>query len=465
MEHSNQNQDIILKLTCIFSSLLKRWKLFVLWVLLFGIVLDVYKTLTYQPQYISSITATLSSESNTYAQLEEVRSYIKTLDYIFNGQVVKNYVQEQLKVKNINMSCSVVSQNNTNIVNIQVLSDKRQTAYYALDAIVSWYQKNIKKYRFSYELDVLEEATINEMPVNNNNHLHNFIKGATISGIIFIAVFCLFDYFKRTIKTPKDIEKNVDCRLLAKIPKEHKPHQKKFWKHNKQAILISSLKTSFKYKESIKKLRNRIEASCQKHGYQSIMLTSSLENEGKSSIAANLALALAANDHKVLIIDCDLRKPSLHKIFHLNTQRNINEYLNGKGTWEKQVQYLNKNDLFVLCAIQDIENAENLLSGERIKQLINNAKKEFDFVIIDTSPIVGINDALIVAEIVDASLLVIKQNEATDYLINDMINRLVSMKNNLIGCIYNASVIDLRKTNKVYGYHYGYNQYRRHEKR
>ena len=146
MEHSNQNQDIILKLTCIFSSLLKRWKLFVLWVLLFGIVLDVYKTLTYQPQYISSITATLSSESNTYAQLEEVRSYIKTLDYIFNGQVVKNYVQEQLKVKNINMSCSVVSQNNTNIVNIQVLSDKRQTAYYALDAIVSWYQKNIKKY-------------------------------------------------------------------------------------------------------------------------------------------------------------------------------------------------------------------------------------------------------------------------------------------------------------------------------
>mgnify|MGYP000370812753 CR=1 FL=1 len=133
--------------------------------------------------------------------------------------------------------------------------------------------------------------------------------------------------------------------------------------------------------------------------------------------------------------------------------------------FEKQVQYLNKNDLFVLCAIQDIENAENLLSGERIKQLINNAKKEFDFVIIDTSPIVGINDALIVAEIVDASLLVIKQNEATDYLINDMINRLVSTKNNLIGCIYNASVIDLRKTNKVYGYHYGYNQYRRHEKR
>ena len=135
MEHSNQNQDIILKLTCIFSSLLKRWKLFVLWVLLFGIVLDVYKTLTYQPQYISSITATLSSESNTYAQLEEVRSYIKTLDYIFNGQVVKNYVQEQLKVKNINMSCSVVSQNNTNIVNIQVLSDNRQTSYYALDDI------------------------------------------------------------------------------------------------------------------------------------------------------------------------------------------------------------------------------------------------------------------------------------------------------------------------------------------
>lgn len=465
MNQSNQNQDIVLRLTCVFSSLLKKWKWFIVCIIIFGMALDMYRTFTYQPQYVSSATATLSSETNTYSQLEEVRNYIKTLDYIFNGQVVKNYVQEQMQVDDLDMHCTVTSQNNTNIINIQVSSHKRQTSYYALDAIISWYQQNVNKYRFSYELDILEQSTINEMPVNTNHHIRNFVQGAMFSGAIFIVAFCVLAYFRRTIKTPKDIEKYIDCRLFAKIPKEHKPRQKKFWKRNKQAILITSLKTSFKYKESIKKLRSRVEASCQKHGYQTLMITSSLENEGKSSIAANLALALAANDHKVLIIDCDLRKPSLHKIFHLTTQRNINQYLNGESQWEKQVQYLNKNELFVLCAMQDLSHAEDLLQSERMKQLIESAKKEFDFVIIDTSPVLGLNDSLIMTEMVDASLLVVKQNVATDYLINDMINRLVSMKNNLIGCIYNASVIDLRKSNKVYGYRYGYNQYRRQDKR
>ena len=144
---------------------------------------------------------------------------------------MKNYVQEQMQVDDLNMHCTVTSQNDTNIINIQVSSDKRQTSYYALDSIISWYQQNVNKYRFSYELDVLEQSTINEMPVNTNNHIRNFAQGAMLSGVIFIAVFCVLVYFRRTIKTPKDIEKYIDCRLFAKIPKEHKPRQKKFWKH------------------------------------------------------------------------------------------------------------------------------------------------------------------------------------------------------------------------------------------
>ena len=104
------------------------------------------------------------------------------------------------------------------------------------------------------------------------------------------------------------------------------------------------------------------------------MITSSVENEGKSSIAANLALSLSQNRHKVLIIDGDIRKPSLHKIFQIRTDRSINQYLEGKQSWESQIDYLEKQNLSVLCAKQDLENSEKLIQ-DRLKGLIEEAKK------------------------------------------------------------------------------------------
>ena len=195
------------------------------------------------------------------------------------------------------------------------------------------------------------------------------------------------------------------------------------------------------------------------------MITGSLENEGKSSVAANLALSLAQKNYKVLLIDADIRKPSAHKIFELKTKRCINEYLNGIQKWESQIEYIKKYDLFVLCAKPDLNNSEKMLNGEKMKRLIEEASKEFDYVLVDTSPACFLNEPIIINEMVDASLLVIKQNLATTRAINETISRIVSSKNNLIGCIYNASVIDLIKENKAYGYRYGYNRYDRTRRR
>lgn len=193
-------------------------------------------------------------------------------------------------------------------------------------------------------------------------------------------------------------------------------------------------------------------------------MTSTLENEGKSSIAANLALSLAKNDHTVLLIDADIRKPSIHKIFECsNTTQNLNNYLEGNATWDQQVTYLKEN-LFLMCAKQDLDNASELLGSTEMANLIKRTSQVFDYVIIDTSPTYGLNEPLELNEMVDASLLVIKQDEATVNMINETINRLVSVKNNLIGCIYNASVADFTKQRMTYGYRYGYNRYTRNER-
>lgn len=461
---SQQNHDFMFKFTCIISSLLKKWKVLFLVMLIFGVSFDVLKTITYVPQYSSSMTAILKLEENTYMQLENARAYIKTLDYIFNGQVVKNYVKEKLNSDDLKMKCYITSVNDTNVVNIKVVSQTKKEAFYGLKHIVNWYQNNTDQYHFSYELDILEEASLNEYPININNHMNNFGKGFIISGLLSVSLLGVIYYLKDNIKMPNDIKYKVDCRLYAKIPKELKKRGKKFWKRKKEAVLITSLKTSFQYKESIKKLRTKIEESSKKHQYHSIMITSTIENEGKSSIAVNLALSLSKNDYKVLLIDADIRKPSAHKIFQMKTERSLNQYLTGNHSWESQVQYLEKYDLFVMFATQDLNQAEKLLGSEKMKQFINEASQEFDFVIVDTSPCFGLNEPIMINEFVDASLLVVKQNDATVHMINETISRLVNAKNNLIGCIYNANVIDLMKEQKVYGYRYGYNRYKRNER-
>lgn len=455
MNNQKQNNNLLQKVECVIASLLKKSGILFIWILVCAIGVDVFKTLTYAPEYMSTMQAALVLEENTYSQLEQAQSYITTLDYIFNGQVVKDYIKEKMNVDNVEYTCNVSSQNQTNIVNISVTAPTKREAYYSLEYLTEWYVNNATQYHLSYQLDVLQRSQLNESPIVANGHFSNLRLGVVIS-FVFILIYAFIIYLRPTVKTPNDIERQVDCRLFARIPRE----RKKRGRHRKDAILITSLKTTFAYKEAIKKLRNRIENSAEKHGYRTFMITSSIENEGKSSIAVNLALSLSQNRHKVLIIDADLRKPSLHKIFQIKTDRHINQYLEGKQSWESQIDYLEKQNLFVLCAKQDLENSEKLIQ-DKLAELIQEAKQEFDFVIIDTSPAYGINEPLIINEWVDASLLVVKQNEATLPLINETITRIVQSRNNLIGCIYNSSVADISKNQKIYGYRYGYNRYNR----
>ncbi len=462
MENTENNgmKDLMTNVWCVVVSVLKKWKFIFCVALLCGMVTDVARTLLYTPQYSSSTQAVVQTEQNTYEDLGGTRTYIKTLQYILNGQVARSYVQDTLQKPDLPMQCQVISQNDTNIVTISMISDSRQNSYYALQTLLDWYQEKSESFDPQYALKIRSHVRFAPEPLAVNQHSRNFAKGAIAGGMLIVAILVLMEFLKKTIRAPEDVERYISCRLFAKIPKETKPRGKIFWKRSKQAILISSVKTSLPYREAIRKLRYKLETSAQRHGYQTVLVTSASENEGKSSVSANLAISMGMKKYKVLLLDCDLLKPAVHKTFGKGNERqNINCYLRGKDDWKSQMQFLPKQNIYIVTAKPE-NSTEFLLSNGRLEQMLKEAKEEFDFIILDSPPAGAVNDAIRLNTMVDASLLVVRQDSASCGLINETVSRMSNARNNLVGCIYNARYGNRFRTQKSDGYDRSYN-YRR----
>lgn len=446
------------QILCIFFSVAKKGLLILCIGLICGITFDVGRTITYKPQYKASLTALVQSKDHTYEQLAGTRSYIKTMEYVFNGDVAREYIRKDLDLPSLNIDCSISSGDNTNFVEISVLSDSKQSAYYSLRSLIEWNNTVTTAYKNDYTLSIIKNATYEDTPVNINHHSINFGIGFIAGGILTAAILTFFEILRNKVRTVNDVHTDVTARLYGEIPKEKKKSGKFFWKRNRDGILITSVTTSFAYKEAVTKLRRKLEASSHKHNYKTIMVTSTAENETKTTLVTNLSISFAQKGYKVLLVDLDTIKPSVYKILNLdNTKKNLNNYMDGKCSWQSQIQHYNLFSLDVLTTVHVTDNPENYLDSENIERMLYEAKSEYDFIFIDSAPAGHLSDAIYINKYADASLIVIRQGFTVISLINETIHRLRNSKDNLVGCVYCSNLSDLTRKHKLYNY--GYNNY------
>ena len=208
------------------------------------------------------------------------------------------------------------------------------------------------------------------------------------------------------------------------------------------------------------KLRSKVEASSDKHGYKSFMITSCYENEGKSSVAANLALALAKNGHKTILVDCDFNKPAVFKIFDLDGSKSLNKAIEGPTSWRSQVETLDRIGLDLLPCSQDGLKSELFTNSKKLDAIMKELREEYEFVIVDTCPAYMLNEPMALNEMMDATLFVVRQDYATSDVINETVKRLTYVKDNVLGIIFKNVVTEGNKGNSGYSNRYGYNRYK-----
>ena len=455
MENNVQNENLLTIVKCIIKDILQRWILIVAVMIVFGSVFDFMKTVTYVPQYGTSMTATLSGGEDTFKNIDKVQSYVNTLDYLMNSNNAKSYVKKKMPITKTTYKAEVTLKQ-ANVVKIKVTADTKREAYFSIKYLNDWYRENTERYSFPYNITVLKESKFSTKPVNPNSHIKNFLIGAVGSGFVLSCLFGLYFFLRDTIKSEEEVENKLDTRLYAKLPFEVKKREDA---RNKKAILITPLKTSFFFRESINKLRSKVEASSDKHGYKSFMITSAYENEGKSSIAANLALALAKNGRKVVLVDADFNKPAVFKIFDLDGSKSLNKAIEGTSSWSSQI-VSDRSGLDLLPCSQDTLKSEILTNSKKLDEIMKELREEYDFVIVDTFPAYLLNETMAMNELVDATLFVVRQDYATSDVINETVKRLTYVKDNVLGVVFKNVVSDGNKGTSNYNNRYGYNKYR-----
>lgn len=218
-------------------------------------------------------------------------------------------------------------------------------------------------------------------------------------------------------------------------------------------------KSQFDNMEVYRQLRTNIEYSSFNKDIQVICVTSSNPAEGKSSVASNLATVAIAKYERVLLIDCDLRKPVQHKIFKVSNKLGISNLMKDKsevdleigGYFQKFKDNSTDGKLYVLTSGKSVPNPQEMLASERFKELIEKFREMFDYIIIDCPPLNAVADAIPVSSIVDGTLFVVSAMDTDKREAKNALTMLQRNGANVLGCV--LTKVDI--TSKSYYSYYG----------
>ncbi len=205
--------------------------------------------------------------------------------------------------------------------------------------------------------------------------------------------------------------------------------------------------------EIYRTIRTNIQFSSFDKELKTITVTSSLEGEGKTTTLANLAVTLAQQNKRVLIVDADLRRPKIHRIFELNNTEGLTELLIEMVKPERFIQETFVENLWVLPTGRIPPNPAELLGSSRMHSILKNLRGKFDYVLVDIPPVNVVTDGLLIANRMDGVVLVCEAGYATIEQVKRAKELLVNAKANILGVVLNN--IPLDQTNYYYAHkHY-----------
>ncbi|MDB2176319.1 polysaccharide biosynthesis tyrosine autokinase [Blautia wexlerae] len=446
-------------LISMLKDIAKEWWAILLLSLAVALFADIWVNVTYQPEYKTSTTFVVTAKgmnTNVYQNLNSTQQLAQQFTEIMDSNVLKKKVAQDLKMSSLNIDSSVDLVPETNLITLSVKAGTAVESYRILQSIMKNYN-TVSDYAIkNVIIETIQSPAVSMAPVNPLNEKKTMIIAFIAAAAVFMVLVAGLSYLRDTIKNPKDVTSKLDTRLLGSIYHEKKSKSIKLRKKKEfVSMLISNPLRSFQYAESNKMMSSRVRSYMDKENAKTLLVTSVMENEGKSTVAANLALGLAQEGSRVMLIDCDFRKPAQYKIFDMEGKDadDLGKVLTGKAGTENLICNWNDTNLYMILNRTSSNSIEALLKSTTLRPIVGFCRQNMDYVIIDTSPLALVSDTEELAQMADASVLVVRQDTVLTKDINDAIDILNNTRGKVLGCVLNdASSSQITGSTAHYGY-------------
>ena len=416
----------------------------------------VIKKPIYQAQ-TTIVIAKSDDTANAASTLNDVNVSQKlttTYGEIAKSELVLNQVVDNLNLntnaKSLGGNLIVKPVENTSILSVSVKDPNAWQAARIANEIADVFSEEVAKI---YKLDNVSQLSVAKVPENPaNNTLTRDVILAVVIAIALVGGFAFLRfYLDDTVKHGDEVEKIYGLPKTGRICKSD-------MKTGKKGEVVSELVVE-KYpksivSENIKSLRTNLQFTAIDKNLKTILVTSTNASEGKSFVSANLAISFAQAEKKVLLVDCDLRKGRVHRLFDVpNTDglsnlltddlENLNHYIHNTGV----------DNLDIITCGTYPPNPSELLASKKNKRLLTSLRHRYDIIIFDGAPIGGLADSVILSSLMDETIIVVKDGSTSR---NDLMatkGELEKVGAKVAGIVFNMVN---RKSSKYYSYYYGH---------
>lgn len=436
------------------------WMLMLVLSILGAVISVTYTAVTFSPRYQAVSTFTvkastgasdsdLKTDYSYYYSSQSAEQMATIFPYIIRNEVMYDVIKNDLGISTITASISAQVVENTNMVTVKVVDNSAESALAVLQSVMDNYPQVARYVLGSTKLSVLKSPTADENPINQPSYPLKAIKGILLGILLSIAILFVYGITRSTIRQEKDFRDVLNQKCLGMLP------LMKFKKNRgnvSQVVSVLNPRVNSSFRESVRSLRTRILKDLQAHPDDHVILvTSTLPNEGKTTVALNVALSLAQNGASVILVDADLRNQTVKEALAITQESNgLADVLEGEVPLETSLIQYENTRVRLLAGSHTSEHPSEQLGSKEMGALIHRLRGMADYIVLDSAPCGLLSDAISLAEYADCALYIVKQDYAPSKRIMSGLDKLSISRIRVMGCVFNAIASGLS------GYGYGY---------
>ena len=405
----------------------------------------------------SSLSLGEAAMSITTGDISASRGLVKNYIIILNTRETLNdvidYADSDLTYSELKKMISAEAVESTEIFEVVVTNSNPKEAEELASAIAYILPKRISTIVEGTSAKVVDSAVLPSRP-SSPNYTKNTLIGFVFGLMLTVAVIVMRDLVDITVRTEEDLQRVCKHPVLAAVPDMLAPSKGGYYygygkekkqnaDHGKQPEVVGA-DISFAASEAYKLLRTKLQFSfADEKACRVIGVSSALTGEGKSLSSVNLAYSLSQLNQRVLLIDCDMRRPSLSAKLPIQKAPGLSDFLAGQSRADNLIQNCGlKNDeraFHVVSAGRNPPNPMELLSSRRMEQMLALLRQNYDYIILDLPPVGEVGDALAVAKLTDGMLLVVRQNYGNRLALGAAVRQFEFVDSRILGIVYNCA--------------------------